>query len=676
MADINAASSLGGPCAAIQQGQVEDYEVVIRGGAGSGGIIPNVVTVSIPSTVGNPSCDSTFMQIKATWPSNITPVWFQWFKKSTSGVVIAGPSGAADSIWTSTGTSLPYPEWEFKDRDTVWVRMAIPGLCGSDTTLDSVVLLRPDKVGPSISITNTAGTIPTCADETVTLGIQSVVNPGGSPAYQWQNWNGVTWVDISGATTSTYNVLGAPNGARYRLRMTSSAGFGCAGNGTVFSNEIQVNHTTKVPTVTIALTTGLNPGCPGQLLTYSVTANTVAGSNPTYQWKVNGVNQSGATGTNFSSVFNAGDVISVEMTSSSACAVPATASSSAPSIQHQTLTADVTIAQISGGNPVCSGHPAVFTATPTNAGTNPQFQWLVNNNPVIGANSPTLNISSLLNNDAVSVILIATDPCVLNAFDTSNYIMMQVTPSKVPKISFTITAGNNPGCLDSLVEFTATTTDAGTTPDIEWLVNGFPLNLNSLVYSTTNLLNNDVVTARVVPTDGQCYLPDTGFSTQLVMVRSVTPEPPIISLINNMLITNKSGSFVWFGPAGQLTGGDDGKFHPTELGKYWAVTNNNGCWSKPSNVLTITLLDINSIDMEPVTIYPNPTSGQLNIEWGRNVSMNISVYTTVGQKMLSENVTNQQRKVIDMSNMANGIYFVVLTDEQGRTSTTRITVTK
>jgi hypothetical protein len=207
-------------------------------------------------------------------------------------------------------------------------------------------------------------------------------------------------------------------------------------------------------------------------------------------------------------------------------------------------------------------------------------------------------------------------------------------------------------------------------------VNSFPLNLNSVVYSTTNLLNNDVVTARVVPTDGQCYLPDTGFSAPMTMVRSVTPEPPIISLINNMLITNKSGSFVWFGPAGQLTGGDDGKFHPTELGKYWAVTNNNGCWSKPSNILTITLLDINSLDMEPVTIYPNPTSGMLNIEWGRNVSMNVSVYTTVGQKMLTEQVSNQQRKVIDMSSLASGMYFVVLTDSEGRTSTTRITVSK
>jgi hypothetical protein len=143
-----------------------------------------------------------------------------------------------------------------------------------------------------------------------------------------------------------------------------------------------------------------------------------------------------------------------------------------------------------------------------------------------------------------------------------------------------------------------------------------------------------------------------------------------------MLITNKSGSFVWFGPGGQLTGGDDGKYHPGELGQYYAVTNNNGCWSKPSNKLTITLLDINTLNTQPTNIYPNPTTGKLTIDWGRNVNSSVAVFSTVGQKLMEEKVVNASSKVLDLGTFAGGIYFVVITDENGGSSTTRITLTR
>jgi hypothetical protein len=672
---VTASGSIPGPCSNLGNGQGEDYEVIIRGGAGSGGIVPGLVDVSLAPGIGSPSCDSAAIKLIATPATGTTPYWFSWYKKN-GGPVVAGPSDSWDTLWQTKGfyNLSPYDDWYFVNNDTVWVKMAFPGVCGADTTTDTIIIKRVPTVAPSIGIGVTSGSNPTCIDEVVTLGRTSVVNNGGAN-YQWYR-NGSP---IAGATAITYNVLGGTSGDVYYLRMIfpTAAQNLCNGfTSFVNSNTIAVTHTTKTPTAAIALTTGTNPGCAGQVLTFTA-SGTLLGTAPTYQWSVNGNPVSGATAATFSSTFNNGDVVSVTISNLSPCANVPTVTSAGVAIVQALKTADITIAQVSGGSPACSGHPVVFSATPTNSGPPaPQFQWLINNNPIIGANSPVFNTTALVNGDVVKCVLISTDPCVINTLDTSNAIQMSVTPSKVPKVTFSITNGVNPGCLDSLVEFTAIGTDAGTNPDFEWLVNGFPLNLNNTVYSTTNLLNNDVVIVRIVPTDAGCYLPDTGWSAPLTMVRSLTPEPPIISLINNMLITNINGSFVWFGPGGKLTGGEDGKYHPGELGQYYAVTNNNGCWSKPSNRLTITLLDVNELNTQPANIYPNPTTGRLTIDWGRNVTMTVGVYSTVGQKLMEEKATNASSKVLDLSSFAGGMYFVVITDENGRSSTTRITLTR
>src|SRR5690606_5063284 len=100
----------------------------------------------------------------------------------------------------------------------------------------------------------------------------------------------------------------------------SKAGAPCALPPTATSNTIVITHTTKVPTINIALTGGTNPGCPGQLLTFTATTTT-EGQNPSYTWRVNGI-PSGSNSPVFSSVLNNGDVVSCDLLSSSACAVP------------------------------------------------------------------------------------------------------------------------------------------------------------------------------------------------------------------------------------------------------------------------------------------------------------------------------------------------------------------
>ncbi|MFM7728306.1 MAG: hypothetical protein ACKO7B_16525, partial [Flavobacteriales bacterium] len=104
--------------------------------------------------------------------------------------------------------------------------------------------------------------------------------------------------------------------------------FGVNGaGGSATSNSITVSVSAAVtPSVSIALTSGSNPGCAQSGWTYTATP-TNGGTTPTYQWKLNGnnVGTGGSTYTNNALANN--DVVSCVMTSNAACASSTTASS-------------------------------------------------------------------------------------------------------------------------------------------------------------------------------------------------------------------------------------------------------------------------------------------------------------------------------------------------------------
>src|SRR5690606_11452451 len=105
--------------------------------------------------------------------------------------------------------------------------------------------------------------------------------------------------------------------------------------------------------VTFTLNASANPACSGDNITFFVTGLTNGGATPTYQWYVNGTPVGGNTNSYSSTTINDNDVVSVDVSSSLACANPIPATQSIP----MTVTPNATISLISANDvqTVCNG---------------------------------------------------------------------------------------------------------------------------------------------------------------------------------------------------------------------------------------------------------------------------------------------------------------------------------
>jgi PKD repeat protein len=83
------------------------------------------------------------------------------------------------------------------------------------------------------------------------------------------------------------------------------------------------------------------------------------------------------------------------------------------------------VAANTSDNSVCEGTNVIFTATPTNGGSTPVYQWQVNGVNV-GTDSPTYSSSTLNNGDVVTCTMTSSDPCVSPATATSSSVTMTV----------------------------------------------------------------------------------------------------------------------------------------------------------------------------------------------------------------------------------------------------------
>ena len=266
----------------------------------------------------------------------------------------------------------------------------------------------------------------------------------------------------------------------------------------------------------VSIAVSSNPVCSGTSITFTATQSN-GGTTPHFQWRVNGTN-SGTDSPTFTLTPNDNDVVSCTLTSSNACVTGNPAQSNAITMSvNQSLPVGVSVSTFS--NTVCSGTSVSFSASPSNEGSAPGYQWKVNGTNA-GTNSPNFTYIPT-DNDMVSCVLTSSEICATGNPATSNAITINVN-SNLP-VSVSVSASLNSVCAGTSVTFTATPVNGGLTPAYLWKVNGIISGTNSPIYSYIPN-NNDVVTCLLTSSEA-CALGSPATSNQAVM--TVTPNLPV-----------------------------------------------------------------------------------------------------------------------------------------------------
>jgi len=198
----------------------------------------------------------------------------------------------------------------------------------------------------------------------------------------------------------------------------------------------------------------------------------------------------------------------------------------------------------------CSGTSVTFTATPTNGGASPSYQWYVGTT-LVGTDSATYTSTTLSNANTVSVVLTSNaTPCLAGSPATSNSISITVNPILTASVNIAASAATI--CSGTSVTFTATPTNGGATPSYQWYVGATPVGTDSATYTSTTLANAD--------------------SVSVVLTSNATPCLAGSPAISNSISMTVSNSNTWLGTTG-----------------LWSNAANWSCGSVPLGTSNITI---------------------------------------------------------------------------------------
>ncbi|MCW3082637.1 MAG: hypothetical protein JWP12_3 [Bacteroidetes bacterium] len=463
-------------------------------------ISPVITVQPLPTTV----CNNTIATFSVTATGAVS---YQWQQNTGSGFTNLANGGIYSGVTTTTLTINPATT----AMNTYQYRCILNASCGGSTISNAVILTVTPNVAASVAIAASPSTT-ICAGTSVTF-TATPANGGTTPAYQWK----VNGVNV-GTNSPTYITTTLTNGNTVTCVMTSNAA--CVIGSPATSNTLTI---TVNPNLPVSMSIAASPAttiCAGTSVTFTATP-TNGGTTPAYQWKVNGVNAGTNSPTFITTTLTNGNTVTCVLTSNATCATgnPATSNTITMTV-NPNLPVSVSIAA-SPSTTVCAGTSVTFTATPTNGGTTPAYQWKVNGVNA-GTNSSTFTTTTLTNGNTVTCVLTSNATCATGNPATSNTITMTVNPNLPVSVSIAASPATTI-CAGTSVTFTATPTNGGTTPAYQWKVNGVNAGTNSPTFITTTLTNGNTVTC-VLTSNATCATGNPATSNTITM--TVNPNLP------------------------------------------------------------------------------------------------------------------------------------------------------
>ncbi|MNK00330.1 Ser-Thr-rich glycosyl-phosphatidyl-inositol-anchored membrane family protein [compost metagenome] len=107
-----------------------------------------------------------------------------------------------------------------------------------------------------------------------------------------------------------------------------------------------------------------------------------------------------------------------------------------------------------------------------------------------------------------------------------------------------------------------------------------------------------------------------------------------------------------------IAGATAQSFTPTANGSYAVTVTTNGC-SATSSCVNITNLGIDDLNFEDVSVYPNPSNGQVTVSFNKEVNLKSFVVRDITGRLIREEKPQTTNGItFDISAEAQGVYFL------------------
>ena len=338
------------------------------------------------------------------------------------------------------------------------------------------------------------------------------IDATGSESYQW-------YENSTKSTTGGTKILANGNSDFY-IPPTDIAGtyyYYCV----IGSNCATLHDTTNVfgpyvvnPLPVVSIIASNNPVCPG-----SSTTLTASGAD-TYNW---------ISGPNNSSTYTVSPTTATNyIVTGTFTATGCSKNDTITITTSNTATASVSIAADKTGS-ICAGTSVTFTATPSNGGTAPTYQWNKNGTSINGATSSTYTYKPS-GQDQITCTMTSNSTCVTTATVTSTAILESVTNNVTPDVTIAVNPTGSI-CAGTSVTFTATPASGGTAPTYQWNKNGLSISGATTTTYTYAPDNNDAITCTITA-NNTCQTVNTATSTSITETVTANVTPSVTIAVN------------------------------------------------------------------------------------------------------------------------------------------------
>ncbi len=417
--------------------------------------LPTVSAITMPSSI----CSGASVTASDATPGGFWSVSSATVATVTSltGVVTALSVGSATITYSVTnlcGTSAVIHPLAVQALPSAFPIIGVPNVCPGSTsvltsgpaggtwsasnghaTISSSGLLTGISAGIdtiSYSITNSCGTATALRIATIypVPGTDTISGSSiaciGIPVTLTAAVPGGVWTSAGGHTTVTAGaVYGLSTGVdTIRYAETNSCG-----------SAILTHLMTVHDTVSASVTASVSPndticGAAPVMLTASLVNG---GTSPNVVW-YNGALVLG-TGISLSYTPSDGDIVHCSMMSNAVCPTPTTAYSNNIGLEVYPNVIPAVIVTTSPSDTVAFiGQSITFTATLTNCGSSPVYQWYENGTAITGATNATYTTTAA-GSDAYYCIAACDTPCAIAVYNHSNVVTLYTGHVGVPGIS-------------------------------------------------------------------------------------------------------------------------------------------------------------------------------------------------------------------------------------------------